>query len=105
MPIYRSPQSASEVAATTPKGYQQLTSDQLASAVGLTVPSGATRVVIQNNGAIAIRWRNDGVDPTADTGQRLSQGNGGMDITSNLSSYKFIREAEGAAADCVYYGG
>jgi hypothetical protein len=92
-----------QVAPTNPLGYQQITSDQLASAQGLSVPAGATRMVVQNNGAQSARYRNDGPNPTATTGQRIVGGDS-MDVTGSLSTFKFIREAEGAALDIVYYG-
>jgi len=87
---------------TTPKGYQQLTSQQLATAQGLTVPDGAVRAVVQNNGAQAARFRADGPDPTPTTGQRIAGGDT-LDIVSALSSYRFIREAEGVSLDVTYY--
>jgi hypothetical protein len=87
----------------TPKGYQQILSDQLASAVGLTVPADAMRAVIQNNGAQATRWRNDGNNPTATVGQRLVGGDQ-VDVTGSLGAYRFIREAEGVQLDVLYYG-
>ena len=86
----------------TPKGYQQLTSDQLATAQSLSVPAGAVRAVIQNNGAQAARWRADGTDPTATTGQRIIGGDS-LDIVTGLTSYRFIREAEGVQLDIAYY--
>lgn len=88
---------------TTPKGYQQLTSAQLATPQGLNVPAGAVRAVIQNNGAQSARWRNDGTDPTATTGQRIIGGDT-LDIVSALGAYRFIREAEGVNLDVNYYG-
>lgn len=88
---------------TEPMGYQRLSSQDLATAKSLTVPAGAARAVIQNNGAQAARFRNDGTAPTASIGQRLTGGDA-MDVTGSLGSYQFIREAEGAQLDVNYYG-
>jgi hypothetical protein len=89
--------------ATNPKGYQQINSDQLATSQPLNVPAGATRAVVQNNGAQSARYRNDGSDPTGTVGQRLSGGDT-LEINSSLASYRFIREAEGVQLDIAYYG-
>jgi hypothetical protein len=57
--------------ANTPLGYQQITS--LSSATALTVPTGATVAVIIPE-TQAIRWRDDGTNPTASVGMPLASG-------------------------------
>lgn len=88
---------------TTPKGYQQFLDADLASVASLTVPSGATRAVIQNNGSQPVRWRDDGVNPTSTTGQRILSGEE-KDYRGTLSAVRLIREASGASLDVLYYG-
>jgi hypothetical protein len=52
-------------------GYQQITN--LSAAVGLTVPQGATRALIAPLSK-DIRWRDDGVAPTASVGMPVTAG-------------------------------
>jgi hypothetical protein len=91
------------------KGYQQLTSAQLATVQSLAVPSGATRAVLQSNGVQAVRWRDDGIDPSAPadssagTGQRIEAGDS-KDYTGNLSNVRMIGEGAGTVVDILYYG-
>jgi len=91
----------------TAKGYQQLSNATLAASTALTVPSGATVAVIQNNGTQPVRWRDDGAStaPTASTGQRLPAGETLTLDTGNagLTAARFIREADGATLDIQYY--
>lgn len=83
--------------------YQQLGSAAIASAAGLTVPSGARFAMIQNNGTQAVRWRDDGTNPTSSTGQRIAADGQYFVYDGNLSAIKFIREADGAILDISYY--
>jgi len=80
-------------------GYQQITS--VSSAVGLTVPTGATRALIVAEGA-NVRWRDDGTNPTSSVGMLL--------LASNLLSYdgdlnriKFIEVTSSAKLNISYY--
>lgn len=80
-------------------GYQQITS--VSSAVGLTVPAGATRALIVAEGA-NVRWRDDGTNPTSSVGMLL--------LASNLLSYdgdlnriKFIEVTSSAKLNISYY--
>ncbi len=86
----------------TPRGYQQILSAGLAVAATLTVPLGATFARIQNNGTQAVRWRDDGVDPTSSLGQRISAGDDYV-YDKSLSAIRLIREADGAILDIAYY--
>lgn len=87
----------------TPAGYNQLDSAALASAVGLTAPSGpANAVVLQVEGTQAIRYRTDGTNPTTTVGMRLEPGQS-LEFNGDLSRVKVIREAAGAILNCDFY--
>lgn len=86
------------------KGSQQVNSEQLASIVTLTVPSGTTRAYVQNNGNQPVRWTADGTDPQAMKGMRLSPGDPQLEYVGDPSVLRFIREQEGAILDINYYG-
>jgi hypothetical protein len=83
-----------------PLGFQQITS--LSAATALTVPAGATIAVIQTE-AQAVRWRDDGTDPTATVGLPLSVGTQ-LEYSGNLAALKFIEQASGAKLNVSYYG-
>jgi hypothetical protein len=80
-------------------GYQQITST--GTAVGLTVPSGANFAMILCE-AQAVRWRDDGVDPTTTVGMPLSTG---VDFSydGDLNRIKFIAAVAGAIINISYY--
>lgn len=82
-----------------PLGYQQITN--VATSVGLTVPAGAQRALIQPTGQ-AVRWRDDGTDPTATVGMRIAL-NGELFYDGDLSVIEFIQEAAGAVLNIAYY--
>jgi hypothetical protein len=82
-------------------GYEQLTS--LAAATGLTVPSGTVRAVVIPT-AQAVRWRDDGVNPTASVGMPLAAGVERSFDTANLAPLRFIEQAAGAVLNVTYYG-
>lgn len=82
-----------------PRGYQKLTS--LATAVGLTVPDGASHALIQAEGK-AVRWRDDGTDPTVADGLSIA--------TDTIFSYhgalariRFIETAATATLHVAFY--
>lgn len=80
-------------------GYQQITS--LSASTGLTVPAGATRAVIiaetQN-----VRWRDDGVAPTASVGMLLSQ-LVTLSYDGDLNRIRFIQQSASATLNVSYY--
>lgn len=80
-------------------GFQQITS--LSSATGLTVPSGAILALI-NCEAQAVRWRDDGTNPTTTVGVNLAVG-GTLEYRGDLSAIKFIEIAIGAKLNISYY--
>jgi hypothetical protein len=85
----------------TPMGYQQITS--LAAATGLTVPGGAVRavVVVESH---AVRWRDDGVNPTSSLGMLLGIGEELNYAAVDLSAIKFIEQTASAVLNISYYG-
>lgn len=92
---------------TTCMGYQQLAT--LSSAVGLTVPprtpDGAN---MKANFALIIaetqnvRWRDDGIDPTASVGMLLVAGTP-LQYDGDLSKIKFIETTASAKLNISYY--
>jgi len=83
-----------------PLGYQQITS--LSSAVGLTVPRGATVALITPD-AQSVRWRDDGTSPTASVGMPLNVGET-IPYTGYLENLKFIEQVASAKLNIAYYG-
>jgi hypothetical protein len=88
-----------------PMGDQQFTIAALASKQVLTIPTGATVAVIQNNTTQAMRWRDSpsGADPTATVGQRIPAGDQ-LAYDGDLSKFEIIREADGTGTVDVWYG-
>jgi hypothetical protein len=82
-----------------PLGYQQITS--LGSATALTIPTGARAAIIAAE-TQAVRWRDDGTNPTAAVGQPLASGADFL-YTGKLSKLKFIEQTASAKLDIVYY--
>jgi hypothetical protein len=91
--------SSSGVSSNIPLGYQQIT--DLSAAVGLTVPTGALFAMIQAETA-AVRYRDDGVDPTATVGQALNADDEIL-YSGDLSAIKFIQKSAGAVLNVSYY--
>lgn len=93
-------------------GFEQLgVSDALTSALGLaSLPSGKVMALIQcaksvdsgTKGNVAVRWRNDGVDPTVNIGQELQPGESIL-LASGLSSLKFIGVSSNAKVNVTYF--
>lgn len=94
-------------AITSCLGYQQI--GTLSSATALTVP------VVDANGLSAkptlalivsetqnVRWRDDGVDPTASVGMPLAAGVT-LQYDGDLSRIRFIEQGGGAKLNISYY--
>lgn len=88
-------------------GYQQITS--MSSAVSLTVPA------VDNHGLVgtptlalircetqAVRWRDDGVAPTASVGMPLAVGDV-LEYDGDLKSIQFIEQTGSAKLNINYY--
>lgn len=82
-----------------PLGYQQIT--VLSAAVGLTVPAGARFATIVAE-AQAVRWRDDGTNPTASVGMSLAAGTI-LEYCGDLSAIKFIEQTASAKLNVAYY--
>jgi len=82
-------------------GYVQLTS--LGAATSLTVPAGTALVLIQPEGQ-AVRWRDDGVNPTAGVGYPLAVGIELAYTGRAFSGLRFIEQIAGAKLNILFYG-
>jgi hypothetical protein len=80
-------------------GYQQITS--LSASTALTVPAGATMALIvpQTQG---VRWRDDGVAPTASVGMPVAAGSF-LNYDGDLARIRFIQQTASAALNVSYY--
>lgn len=83
-------------------GYQQITS--LSSSTALTVPAGTSYVMITAE-AQAIRWRDDGVAPTASVGYPLPAGAELIYTGADATLLRFIQQTAGAIINVCYYFG
>lgn len=82
-----------------PLGYQQLTS--LAASTALTVPAG-TAVIQFRPAAQAIRFRDDGVAPTASVGFPVPVGEV-FTYEGSFSQLRLIEQAASATVDVLFY--
>ena len=94
-------------AITSVMGYQQITS--LSSATKLTVParnlsglSGTPRIAIITPETQNVRWRDDGVAPTASVGMPLAAGVT-LQYDGDLSQIQFIEQTASAKLNITYY--
>lgn len=84
-----------------PLGYVQDVDLAASSSLG-TIPAGATTAMIVAEGQ-AVRWRDDGTDPTAAVGMPLAVGVPFV-YTGALSRIRFIEQAGGASLNIAFYG-
>lgn len=82
-------------------GYQQLTS--LSGATALTIPAGAS-VAICTPETQAVRWRDDGTNPTSSVGMPLAVGATLIYDAAALAALKFIEQTASAKLNVSYYG-
>lgn len=85
-----------------PIGYESLSVG--ATAVGLTIPARAEQAygVLEDN---AVRYRDDGTDPTADEGLLLPTGSVVVICSPSLGRIKFISDTGAAGIlKVAYYG-
>ena len=94
-------------AITTRLGYQQITS--LSSAASLTVPqvdlnglACKPTIAIITPLTAAVRWRDDGVAPTASVGMPLAAGNT-LQYDGDLTKIQFIQNGGTAELNVTYY--
>ena len=84
---------------STARGFQNITS--LSAATALTPPTGAAYAVIVAE-TQAVRWRGDGVDPTASVGMLMQPGDI-LNYDGDLASLRFIEVTAGAAISVAYF--
>lgn len=84
-----------------PLGYEQISG--AAAATALTVPEGTCRILIKCE-TQAIRWRDDGVDPTAAVGYPLAVGTELIYESGQATRLKVIEQAASTVVNVVYYG-
>jgi hypothetical protein len=90
-----------------PLGYCQLTSPGAASKLsacnsGAGIPAGANLVVIRTEGQ-AIRYRDDGVAPTAAVGQPILVADPPFVYEGTLSAFQLIQQGSNATVDVTFY--
>jgi hypothetical protein len=83
----------------TPVGYQQITS--ASSAQSLTVPGYARWAIIIPESQ-AVRFRDDGTDPTATVGTPLAVGQP-LIYTGNLKAFRVIEQTASAKLNISFY--
>ncbi len=84
-----------------PLGYQQIVG--LAAATALTPPAGTVICIITPE-TQAVRWRDDGVDPTAAIGYPLAVGIELECTIQVMTAIKFIQQVASATLNISYYG-
>ena len=94
-------------AITSVLGCQQITS--LSAATKLTVPQrdtsglvGSPRIAIITPEGQAVRWRDDGVAPTASVGMPLAVGVT-LQYDGDINQIQFIEQTGGAKLNITYY--
>jgi len=94
-------------AITTRLGYQQITS--LSSAASLTVPQTDLNglackpsLALITAESQAVRWRDDGIAPTATVGMPLASG-GTLQYDGDLTKIQFIEQTASAKINISYY--
>ena len=87
-----------------PCGFQKLTVSS--SVVALTIPTLAEGITARSAAMVvetdAVRWRDDGVDPTSTDGM-LIPANSDMNYDGKLAQIRFIRVTGDAVVDISYY--
>jgi hypothetical protein len=90
-----------------PLGYCQINATALGSAVGLSscaggIPTGATMALFGAETA-EVRWRDDGVAPTATVGSLIATGNPGIFYTGTLRALQFIAATGSPLLNVSFY--
>lgn len=90
-----------EIAGYVNKGFQRIT--DVSVAIGLNLPAGASIAIITPETA-AVRWRDDGTNPTAAIGYPCPIGSELYYDSSSIRALRFIQQAAGAILSIAYYG-
>lgn len=85
---------------TKPLGYTRINGAAASTAVG-TIPDGATFAMIQCE-TQSLRWRDDGVAPTATVGMLLATGTI-LQYTGNLKDLRFFETGASTVINISYY--
>lgn len=85
-----------------PKGYLKYVAGTIDSAKNVDFPPGATRVLLRCE-TQSVRWRDDGVDPTAAIGMLMLAADAPFLYTGNPSQLKVMSASAGAILHCVFY--
>ena len=80
--------------------YQQIVG--LVAATTLTVPTGALYALVQAQ-SVDVRWRDDGVAPTATVGTLLAANAPPQGFVGNLAALQFIQTSAGTSTLNVSY--
>lgn len=104
-PCFRQYGQAPPVGTTASVGGTQ-TSVSVASATGLTIPTGATGVLVDvqgtnNTSGVCLYWRDDGTNPTASTGHALPTG--AYLVPPSPTTIKFITATSATCSITVSY--
>lgn len=75
----------------------------LASLAGGSIPAGTVRAHIEAE-VQAVRWRDDGVAPTATVGMPLPHGRQFLYDDRDLANLRFIGQVAGAVLNVTFYG-
>lgn len=88
------------LASSAPLGHAQ--QSVTTAAAFASVPPGATYVIVSAESAI--RWRDDGTNPTAAIGMPIAAG-GTTVYDGNLAAFKMISQSGTAVVNVAYYAG
>ena len=83
-----------------PNGYTQVTTLTSSTSLG-TIPAGTKLVMIQAESQ-DVRWRDDGVAPTASVGMVIPAGQT-LTYTSNAAAFRAIEAAASAKLNVTFY--
>lgn len=83
-------------------GYAQVSG--LSAATGLTVPAGTTAIEIVPQ-TQAVRWRDDGVNPSATVGNPIAVGQLYTYKGDSAARLKFFEQAASAVINVQFWGG
>lgn len=84
-----------------PCGFQRITG--LSPFITLSPPPNAISAIITVENS-SVRWRDDGIPPTAFIGYPLAQ-NDELDYSGDPSRLQFVDQSSGAILSISYYGG
>src|SRR5688572_19886228 len=88
--------------ALSPLGYQQIT--DVSASTALTVPTGATFAIVTAE-TQAVRFRDDGVAPSATVGMPIASGQSyTFSGATALAALRFFEQTSGAILNVSYYG-